>query len=68
MLVFNQMWQITLQYIINVTINAQDVPVDTKNFTFTVNATSVGNEVNAIDNYKELVLPIGILADMTITG
>jgi hypothetical protein len=49
-------------------MNTQDVPVDTKNLTFTVNATSVGNEVNAVDNYKELVLPIGIQADMTITG
>lgn len=68
MLVVHQMWKISLQYTITVVMNTQDVPVDTKNLTFTVNATSVGNEVNAVDNYKELVLPIGIQADMTITG
>jgi hypothetical protein len=49
-------------------INAQDVPLNTKNLSFTINATSVGNEVNADDNYKELLLPIRIQADMTITG
>jgi len=49
-------------------MNAQDVPLNTKNLNFTINATSVGNEVNAYDNYKELLLPIRIQADMTITG
>jgi hypothetical protein len=49
-------------------MNTQDVPVDSRNLTFTLNVTSVGNELNAIDNYKELLLPIGIQADMTITG
>jgi hypothetical protein len=49
-------------------MNAQDVPLNTKNLTFTINATSVGNEVNAEDNYRELLLPVRIQADMTITG
>lgn len=49
-------------------INTQDVPLNTKNLIFTINATSVGNELNANDNYKELLLPIRIQADMTITG
>jgi len=49
-------------------MSTQEVPVDTKNLTFTVNATSVGNEVNANNNYKELILPLVIQADMTITG
>jgi hypothetical protein len=62
------MWKFTLQYTINLLINTRDVPVDTKKLTFLVNATSVGNEVNASNNYKELVLPIGLKADMTITG
>jgi hypothetical protein len=51
-----------------VLINTQDVPLNTKNLIFTINATSVGNELNANDNYKELLLPIRIQADMTITG
>jgi len=49
-------------------MNAQDVPLNTKNLSFTINATSVGNEVNVDDNYKKLLLPIRIQADMTITG
>ena len=49
-------------------MNAQDVPLNTKNLNFTINATSVGNELNVDDNYKELLLPIRIQADMTITG
>lgn len=49
-------------------MNTQDVPLNTKNLSFNINATSVGNEVNAGDNYKELLLPIRIQADMTITG
>jgi hypothetical protein len=49
-------------------MNAQDVPLNTKYLNFTINATSVGNEVNAEDNYRELLLPIRIQADMTITG
>jgi hypothetical protein len=49
-------------------MNAQDVPLYTKNLSFTINATSVGNEVNANDNYQQLFLPIRIQADMTITG
>jgi hypothetical protein len=49
-------------------MNAQDVPVNTKNLNFTINATSVGNEVNADNNFKELSLPIRIQADMTIAG
>ena len=59
---------ITLQYTINVLLNAQDVPLNTEYLNFTINATSVGNEVNADDNYKKLLLPIRIQADMTITG
>ena len=59
---------VCLQYTINVAMNAQDVPLNTKNLSFTINATSVGNEVNAYNNYKELLLPIRIQADMTITG
>ncbi|PNF29696.1 hypothetical protein B7P43_G13069, partial [Cryptotermes secundus] len=55
-------------YTINLLINTRDVPIDTKELTFAVNATSVGNEVNANDNYKELVLPVGLKADMRITG
>jgi hypothetical protein len=51
-----------------VLLNAQDVPVNTNNLSFTINATSVGNEVNAYNNYKELLLPIRIQADMTIAG
>jgi hypothetical protein len=62
------MVRFTLQYTINVLINAQDVPLTTKHLNFTINATSVGNEVNAANNYRELVLPIRIQADMTITG
>jgi hypothetical protein len=62
------MWTFTLQYTINLLINTRDVPIDTKKLTFTMNATSVGNEVNASNNYKELVLPVGLKADMTITG
>jgi hypothetical protein len=42
--------------------------MDTKKLTFTVNATSVGSELNATNNYKELVLPISLKADVTITG
>jgi hypothetical protein len=49
-------------------INTREVPVDTKKLTFTINATSVGSEVNSSNNYKELVLPIGLKADVTITG
>lgn len=67
-LIVQQIWQITLQYTLTVVMNTQDVPVDSRNLTFTLNVTSVGNELNAIDNYKELLLPIGIQADMTITG
>jgi len=55
-------------YTLNVLMNAHDVPLNTKNLTFTINVTSVGNEVNAEDNYRELLLPIRIQADMTITG
>jgi len=63
-----EVWHITLQHTINMLMSTQEVPVDTKNLTFTVNATSVGNEVNANNNYKELILPLVIQADMTITG
>lgn len=62
------MWKFTSQYTISLLINTRDMPIDTKELTFTVNATSVGNEVNANDNYKELVLPVGLKADMRITG
>ncbi|KDR08411.1 Integrin alpha-PS3 [Zootermopsis nevadensis] len=51
-----------------VVMNTQDIPVDTTSLVFSINATSVGNESTAVDNYKKLVLPIVIQADMTITG
>lgn len=63
-----QIWLIALQNTIIVVMNTQDIPVDTTSLVFSINATSVGNESTAVDNYKKLVLPIVIQADMTITG
>jgi hypothetical protein len=57
-----------LQYTMDLVMSMQGVPIGTKKLVFEVNVTSVGNEVNPDDNYKELVLPLGIEADMTITG
>jgi len=57
-----------LQYTMDVVMSMQDVPIGTKKLVYEVNVTSVGNDVNPDDNHKELVLPLGIQADMTITG
>jgi hypothetical protein len=57
-----------LQYTMDVVMSMQDVPIGTKKLVFEVNVTSVGNDVNPDDNHKELVLPFGIQADMTIIG
>jgi hypothetical protein len=61
-------WHDMLQYTMDVVMSMQDVPTATKKLVFEVNVTSVGNDVNPEDNHKELVLPLGIQADMTITG
>jgi hypothetical protein len=52
----------------NLVMSMQDVPIGTKELFFEVNVTSVGNDVNPDDNRKELVLPLGIQADVTIIG
>jgi len=57
-----------LQYTMNLVMSMQDVPIGTKELFFEVNVTSVGNDVNPDDNRKELVLPLGIQADVTIIG
>jgi hypothetical protein len=49
-------------------MSMQDVPIGTKKLVFEMNVTSVGNDVNPDDNHKELVLALGIQADVTITG
>jgi hypothetical protein len=49
-------------------MSMQDLPLSRKKLVFAVNVTSAGNDVNPEDNHKDLVLPLGIEADMTITG
>jgi hypothetical protein len=49
-------------------MSMRDVPIGEKKLVFEVNVTSVGNDVNPDDNHKELVLPLGIQVDMTVTG
>lgn len=61
-------WHDMLQYTMDLVMSMQDVPISTKKLVFQVNVTSVGNDVNPDDNHKELVLPLGIQADMTISG
>jgi hypothetical protein len=61
-------WHDMLQYTMDLVMSMQDVPIGTKKLVFEVNVTSVGNDVNPDDNHKELVLPLGIEADMTIIG
>jgi len=61
-------WYDMLQYTMDLVMSMQDVPIGTKKLVFEVNVTSVGNDVNPDDNHMELVLPLGIQADMTITG
>ena len=61
-------WHDMLQYTMNLVMSMQDVPIGTKELFFEVNVTSVGNDVNPDDNRKELVLPLGIQADVTIIG
>jgi hypothetical protein len=52
----------------NLLMSTKDIPVGMKNLTFKMNVTSAGNDGNPNDNQMELVLPIVIQADMTITG
>jgi len=61
-------WYDMLQYTMDLVISMQYMPIGTKKLVFEVNVTSVGNDVNPDDNHKELVLPLGIQADVTITG
>jgi len=61
-------WHDMLQYTMDLVMSMQDVPIGTKKLVFEVNVTSVGNDVNPDDNHKELVLPLGIEADVTIIG
>jgi hypothetical protein len=57
-----------LQYTMDLLMSMRSVPIGTKKLVFAVNVTSVGNDVNPDDNHKELVLPLGLQADMTVTG
>ena len=64
----DSIWPDMLQYTMDLVLSMQDVLIGTKKLVFEVNVTSVGNDVNPEDNHKELVLPLGIEADVTITG
>ena len=57
-----------LQYTMDLVISMQYVPSGTKKLVFEMNVTSAGNDVNPDDNHKKLVLPLGVQADVTITG